>query len=158
MAEISSYPIIAPKAQDVLVGTETYVEGIAEVIGNPTRGFTIQSIADLSSTTSNTGAPFAINAIAGGASTYSSAINTILLNWTGGGGTYELTLPLASSVPYRIIRVISSSTIAPADKVHLVGQGADTVDGAAFYNLNKQYSGAQVWSSGTEWIVIQEKS
>ena len=158
MAEISSYPIIAPKAQDVLVGTETYVEGIAEVIGNPTRGFTIQSIADLSSTTSNTGAPFAINATAGGASTYSSAINTILLNWTGGSGTYELTLPLASSVPYRIIRVISSSTIAPADKVHLVGQGADTVDGAAFYNLNKQYSGAQVWSSGTEWIVIQEKS
>ena len=158
MAEISSYPIIAPKAQDVLVGTETYVEGIAEVIGNPTRGFTIQSIADLLSTTSNTGAPFTINATAGGASTYSSAINTILLNWTGGGGTYELTLPLASSVPYRIIRVISSGTIAAADKVHLVGQGADTVDGAAFYNLNKQYSGAQVWSSGTEWIVIQEKS
>ena len=30
MAEISSYPIIAPKVQDVLVGTETYVEGIAE--------------------------------------------------------------------------------------------------------------------------------
>ena len=158
MAEISSYPIIAPKAQDVLVGTETYVEGIAEVIGNPTRGFTIQSIADLLSTTSNTGAPFTINATAGGASTYSSAINTILLNWTGGGGTYELTLPLASSIPYRIIRVISSGTIAAADKVHLVGQGADTVDGAAFYNLNKQYSGAQVWSSGTEWIVIQEKS
>ena len=46
MAEISSYPIIAPKAQDVLVGTETYVAGISEVTGNPTRGFTVQSIVD----------------------------------------------------------------------------------------------------------------
>ena len=47
MAEISSYPIITPKAQDVLVGTETYVAGISEVTGNPTRGFTVQSIVDL---------------------------------------------------------------------------------------------------------------
>ena len=47
MAEISSYPIIAPKAQDVLVGTETYVASVAEVLGNPTRGFTVQSIIDL---------------------------------------------------------------------------------------------------------------
>jgi hypothetical protein len=47
MAEISSYPIITPKAQDVLVGTETYVAGVAEVLGNPTRGFTVQSIVDL---------------------------------------------------------------------------------------------------------------
>lgn len=47
MAEISSYPIIAPKAQDVLVGTETYVASVAEVLGNPTRGFTVQSIVDL---------------------------------------------------------------------------------------------------------------
>ena len=47
MAEISSYPIITPKAQDVLVGTETYVASVAEVLGNPTRGFTVQSIVDL---------------------------------------------------------------------------------------------------------------
>ena len=47
MAEISSYPVITPKAQDVLVGTETYVAGVAEVLGNPTRGFTVQSIVDL---------------------------------------------------------------------------------------------------------------
>ena len=46
MAEISSYPIITPKAQDVLVGTETYVAGVSEVTGNPTRGFTVQSIVD----------------------------------------------------------------------------------------------------------------
>ena len=150
MPKISTYQTVVPEGDDTII--------ISQVDGTPTdvtKNITVQSIVDLSI---NTGVPFAVNATAGGSSTYSSAINTILLNWTGGGGTYELTLPLASSVPYRIIRVISSSTIAPADKVHLVGQGADTVDGAAFYNLNKQYSGAQVWSSGTEWIVIQEKS
>tara|TARA_R110000803_G_scaffold68255_2_gene130058 strand:- start:1042 stop:1494 length:453 start_codon:yes stop_codon:yes gene_type:complete len=150
MPKISTYQTVVPEGDDTII--------ISQVDGTPTdvtKNITVQSIVDLSI---NTGVPFAVNATAGGSSTYSSAINTILLNWTGGAGTYELTLPLASSVPYRIIRVISSGTIASADKVHLVGQGSDTVDGNAFYNLNKQYSGAQVWSSGTEWIVIQEKS
>ena len=153
MSNISSFPTAIPDGDDLILGSQIDVAGIPS-----TKNFTVQSVVDLSSTTSNTGMPFIINATAGGASTYSSAVNTILLNWTGGSGTYELTLPLASSVPYRIIRVISSGTILPADKVHLVGQGTDTVDGNAFHNLNKQYSGAQVWSSGTEWIVIQEKS
>lgn len=58
MAEISSYPIITPKAQDVLVGTETYVAGVSEVTGNPTRGFTVQSIVDLVSSVGGSGSSY----------------------------------------------------------------------------------------------------
>ena len=47
MADISAYPNIQPKKQDLIVGSETYVAGVAEVTGNPTRNFTVGSIASL---------------------------------------------------------------------------------------------------------------
>lgn len=52
MADISSYPNILPKVQDLIIGSETYVAGVAEVTGNPTRNFTVGSIVDLASSTS----------------------------------------------------------------------------------------------------------
>jgi hypothetical protein len=52
MADISSYPNILPKVQDLIIGSETYVAGVAEVTGNPTRNFTVGSIVDLASYTS----------------------------------------------------------------------------------------------------------
>jgi hypothetical protein len=51
MADISSYPNILPKVQDLIIGSETYVAGVAEVTGNPTRNFTVGSIVDLASST-----------------------------------------------------------------------------------------------------------
>jgi len=46
MANTASYPIIAPKAGDLLVGTQTYT--IADkVVDNPTRNFTVASVASL---------------------------------------------------------------------------------------------------------------
>ncbi len=46
MANTASYPIITPKAGDLLVGTQTFT--VADpVTDNPTRNFTVQSIADL---------------------------------------------------------------------------------------------------------------
>ena len=47
MANISAYPNIQPKIQDLIVGSETYVAGVAEVTGNPTRNFTVGAIVDL---------------------------------------------------------------------------------------------------------------
>ena len=47
MAEISSYPKIQPKAQDLLLGSRTYVEGVDEFTGNPTSVFTVKGIVDL---------------------------------------------------------------------------------------------------------------
>ena len=46
MANTASYPIIAPKAGDLLVGTQTYTVA-DKVVDNPTRNFTVASVASL---------------------------------------------------------------------------------------------------------------
>ena len=46
MAITSTYPIIVPKVTDLIVGTQTYTAA-DPVLDNPTRNFTVQSIADL---------------------------------------------------------------------------------------------------------------
>ena len=80
MADISSYPVIAPKAQDLIIGSETYTTA-TPVIGNPTRNFTVSSIATLA------------NAINLGYTSYVALVNqtgtaapiaTVLQNTTGG--------------------------------------------------------------------------
>ena len=46
MAITSTYPIIVPKATDLIVGTQTYTTA-DPVLDNPTRNFTVQSLVDL---------------------------------------------------------------------------------------------------------------
>ena len=46
MAITSTYPIITPKLGDLIVGTQTYTAA-DPVLDNPTRNFTVQSVADL---------------------------------------------------------------------------------------------------------------
>ena len=46
MANTASYPIIEPKAGDLLVGTQTYTVA-DKVVDNPTRNFTVESVASL---------------------------------------------------------------------------------------------------------------
>ena len=46
MAKISTYPIITPKVTDLIVGTQTYTDA-GPVLDNPTRNFTVQSVANL---------------------------------------------------------------------------------------------------------------
>ena len=46
MATTSTYPIVTPKVEDLIVGTQTYTAA-DPVLDNPTRNFTVQSVADL---------------------------------------------------------------------------------------------------------------
>ncbi len=46
MAITSTYPIITPRLGDLIVGTQTYTAA-DPVLDNPTRNFTVQSIADV---------------------------------------------------------------------------------------------------------------
>ena len=105
--------------------------------------------------------PFLLTALSGGSSSYSDDKNIIYLSWSGGSGTYDLTLPSATDTPYRNIQIISDGTLAANDKVHVLAPVGERIDGAinpGFYTLNKPFNGVTVWSDGTQWVVIQAKA
>lgn len=105
--------------------------------------------------------PFQITASAGGSSTYSANNNIVEIGWTGGNGTYILNIPSATgNNQYRNIRFVTNSTFpnGASDKVQITAQSGETIDGAAFFEISKQYEGVSLWSNGTEWIVIQAKA
>lgn len=104
--------------------------------------------------------PFQVTASAGGSSTYSADNNIVEFSWTGGNGTYTFTIPSAATIPYRNIRFVTNSSFpnGASDKVQITAQSGETIDGAAFFEISKQYEGVSLWSNGTEWIVIQAKA
>ncbi len=104
--------------------------------------------------------PFEVTASAGGSYTYSADNNIVEIGWTGGNGTYVLNIPSAATIPYRNIRFVTNSTFpnGASDKVQITAQSGETIDGAAFFEISKQYEGVSLWSNGTEWIVIQAKA
>ncbi len=106
--------------------------------------------------------PFQITALAGGSSTYSANNNIVEFSWdnVNGNGVYVLTIPSAATIPYRNIRFVTNSTFpnGASDKVEITAQAGETIDGAAFFEISKQYEGVSLWSNGTEWIVIQAKA
>jgi hypothetical protein len=102
--------------------------------------------------------PYFQVATPGGSDTYTASNNIVDFDWVGGSGTYEYILPSATAIPYRKIRFVNNSTITASDKIHITAPGSETIDGGAFYEINKQYNGCAVWSDGVQWIVIQAKA
>jgi len=94
----------------------------------------------------------------GGSSTITTSKNLVDLNWVGGSGTHDLTLPSAAAIPYRVLRIVNDGTVTAQDKVDVYAPGSETIDGQASYRINKVYNGIAVWSDGVNWIVIQAKS
>ena len=121
----------------------------------------IEELADWLDDRINTKSPFSLTATPGGSSSYTNPKSTVYLNWVGGPGTYNLTLPSATDIPYRTIQIISDGTLTANDKVHVLAPVGESIDGVinpGFYVLNKPYNGVKVWSDGTQWIVIQAKA
>jgi len=102
--------------------------------------------------------PYFQTATPGGSATYTELNNVVDFDWSGGSGTYEYILPSATAIPYRTIRFVNNSTITASTKVHITAPIGETIDGGAFYEINKAYNGCAVWSDGTKWIVIQAKA
>jgi len=104
--------------------------------------------------------PTIIVASAGGSSTYSSDNNIVELQWTGGNGTYTLNVPSATAIPYRVIRFVTDGTFpgGASHKINITAQAGETIDGNPDFEISKVYEGVSIWSTGTEWIVIQAKA
>ena len=102
--------------------------------------------------------PYFLTAISGKGSTYSETNNIVDISWTGGSGTFTLTLPSASDIPYRFIRFVNDGTVSASNKVDITAPVGQTIDGAASYEINKSYNGCAVWSDGSNWVVIQAKA
>lgn len=94
------------------------------------------------------------------ASTYDEA-ELIVLSWSGGAGTMELTLPDATDSKNlnRVKRLISDSTFATNTHADLTPASGQNLDGStSAYRINKAYEGITVWCNGTEWFIIQAKA
>ena len=104
--------------------------------------------------------PYLTTATPGGSETYTALNNIVKIGWSGANGTYVINLPSATAIPYRVIRFVTNGTYpgGGSHKVRFAGTGGETVDGAAFFEISKVYEGVSIWSTGTEWVVIQAKA
>ena len=120
----------------------------------------LQSFSD---TTANTVArliPYVTTATPGGSETYTALNNIVKIGWSGGNGIYVINLPSAATIPYRVIRFVTNGTYpgGGAHKVRFTATGGETIDGAAYFETSKVYEGIAIWSTGTEWVIIQAKA
>ena len=155
---------VSPKRDDV-IGIGRYLSKEEKVKPKPQITTKVITLAALKTFISTEGLvtikPYNLLAGAGGSSTMPSNYNLIDVSWDGlGNGTYVLNLPLASSLPYRNIRIITDGSLdlGAQDKILLTAAVGDTIDGGANFELSKRYEGVSIWSDGTEWIVIQAKA
>ena len=85
----------------------------------------------------------------------------IVLTWSGGNGTVELTLPdaTASKNLNRTKRIISDSTFSTSTHADLTPRSGQNLDGSSSaFRINKAYEGIKIWCNGTEWFIIQAKA
>jgi hypothetical protein len=104
--------------------------------------------------------PYLTTATPGGSETYNELNNIVKIGWSGGNGIYVINLPSATTIPYRVIRFVTNGTYpgGGSHKVRFTAAGTETIDGAAFFEISKVYEGLSIWSTGTEWVVIQAKA
>jgi hypothetical protein len=85
----------------------------------------------------------------------------VKLTWSGGSGNMTMTLPDAttSKNTNRLIRFVTNGGFNTNTRVNLTPLAGQELDGSSSpYELNVAYEGLMLWSSGTEWIIIQKKA
>ena len=121
----------------------------SELANSLREAYTIDDIASYTYTgTTATLEPEFMTVTPGGSSTITTDKNIVDLTWSGGSGTHTLTLPSATAIPYRFLRIVNNSTVTAQDKVDIYAQGTETIDGQAYDRINKEFKGIAFWSDG----------
>ena len=160
MAITSTYPIIVPKLTDLIVGTQTYTSA-DPVLNNPTRNFTVQSIADVvvnSGGTANTIAMFSTSGLTDSLITQAGSIIDI-------AGNTDITgsLKITNTGPVSILNLISFNSTGGGNYIHAKNSSNENlwVLGANNGNDNRvslvQYkpNDISISTNGTQAITIK---
>ena len=104
--------------------------------------------------------PQLITASAGASGNIDPNYNLVLLSWTLGNGVYTLNLPSASANQHRLIRITTDGSLAngAGDKIDITATSGETIDGDPSFQISKRYEGLAVYSTGSEWIIVQAKA
>jgi len=125
MANISSYPLITPKASDLVLVTETYdINAANPVVGNPTRSATAGSLSAINNTYSVYTALLTQSGV-------TAPVPTVLQNNTG--GTFVWTYINAGSY----LVTATDATLDVAKTIVFLNNGSSSyVDPNMFWSVN----------------------
>jgi len=163
-ASVSSQQGTAEIINAVLVNTTTSavtgnqtVGGTLGVTGNSTLAST--SVGAFTTTSSVNVSINSISATPGGSATLTASNHFNFITYSGGNGTYTLTLPSAQTGV--IMRFKTDDTIAANKTITLSPQSGERIDAEANYAMDRSYDGITILGndtgSGANWYIIQKK-
>lgn len=94
-----------------------------------------------------------INADGEGQENLSASDAFNLVNHNGGGSLYTINLP--SSESGMILRFKANDTVTAENRVQLVPQSGERIEGASSYLLNSNYAYVSLIGDGTNWLIIE---
>ena len=91
----------------------------------------------------------------GGSETLTNAKHFNFLSYSGGTGTYTITLPPAEDGI--ILRFKTNDTIAANKTITLQGDGSERIDAESSFILSRPYDGISILGKDSLWFIIQQK-
>ena len=140
---------------DLDVTGDTDVTGALDVTGNSTLSAT--SVGEFTTTGRVNVTINDITANPGGSETLSASKHFNFLTYSGGNGTYTITLPEAEDGV--ILRFKTDDTILANKTITLQPQSGGRIDAESTYVMNRSYDGVSLLgrSGSNNWFVIQKK-
>ena len=160
MAITSTYPIITPKLGDLIVGTQTYTAA-DPVLDNPTRNFTVQSIADLANAVQLGYTSYTASFVQQGTS---DPVVTDMYNNTGATFTWTRTAvgqyTVASSLPIMLlaktfINIQGSAYTSPPQNDAVIVQPDYLTTSNTFYYRSIKSTDAALIDNTAGWLEIR---